>query len=116
MRKNPKPYIEHILIAITKIKEYTKGMDQTSFATNTLVQDGVVRQLEIIGEACSNLEDNFRATYPTIPWSQIVGMRNKLAHEYWDIDLGVVWTTITTEILDLENELENILVELPAAT
>ena len=69
----------------------------------------MIRQIEIIGEACNNLEDNFKNTHPNIPWSQIVAMRNKLAHEYWDIDIPIVWQTAKVESLQLKEQLLTLL-------
>ncbi len=74
-----------------------------------MVYDAVVRNLEIIGEACSHLEEEFKDTHPNIPWAQIIGMRNKLAHEYWDIDIDIVWQAATIEAPQLQKQLLDLL-------
>ncbi|PIZ47825.1 hypothetical protein CO180_03155 [candidate division WWE3 bacterium CG_4_9_14_3_um_filter_41_6] len=105
MQKSPSPYIHHIIDSTTQISEYLEGLNEAEFRQNRLVQDAVVRQLELIGEACSNLEENFRNSHPNIPWMQIIGMRNKLAHEYWDIDLGLIWQTAVSDAPQLKRQL-----------
>ena len=109
MQKSPNPYILHIIDAASQIAEYLEGFDEKAFQENQLVQDGVVRQLEVIGEACSKLEARFRESYLNIPWVQIVGMRNKLVHEYWDIDLSIVWQAATQEVPSLKKQLLNLI-------
>ena len=109
MQKSPNPYILHIIDAATQIQEYLENIGEQEFRSNRLIQDGAVRQLEVIGEACSNLEENFRESYPRIPWNQIVGMRNKLDHEYWDIDLSIVWQAATVETPALKSQLLELL-------
>ncbi len=68
--------------------------------------------MEIIGEATSNLENNFKKTYPEIPWRDIADFRNVLAHEYWDVDLEIVWRAVKEDIKVLEVALLPILAEL----
>jgi uncharacterized protein with HEPN domain len=68
MKKNPLIYIEHISACITKIKDYTEGVDEDGFLQNSLIQDAVIRNFEIIGEATKKLNDDFRAKYPEIEW------------------------------------------------
>jgi uncharacterized protein with HEPN domain len=89
--KIPAIYIEHILICIQRIKDYTEGLDEKGFLANNLVQDGVIRNFEIIGEATKHLNDEFRSKYPTIEWKKIAGMRDKLIHDYIGVDLWALW-------------------------
>ena len=109
MKKSPSPYINHIVEATTQISEYLGGLNETDFRKNRLVQDAIVRQLEIIGEACSNLEENFKNSHPKIPWAQIIAMRNKLTHEYWDIDISIIWQAATKEAPELKIQLLELL-------
>lgn len=74
-------YLEHIGAAIDKIQAYTKGLSEESFQNSTLVQDAVVRQFEIIGEATKRLSKEIREEYPDIPWKDMAGMRDVLIHE-----------------------------------
>lgn len=105
MQKNPSPLIQHIIEATEKIFEYTEGVSKVEFRKNTLIQDAVIRQLEIIGEASNKLEVGFKSSHPKIPWKEIVGMRNKLAHEYWDVDIELLWHASQVEVPELKSAL-----------
>ena len=80
----------HILDAINQIETYTADLSYAQFSQTRLVQDGVMHQLEIIGEAGRNLSDEFRDQHVQLPWSQIISLRNRLIHAYFDINLGIV--------------------------
>jgi uncharacterized protein with HEPN domain len=82
MKKEPIIYIEHIRVCISRIKEYTKGIDEDGFLKNNLIQDAVIRNFEIIGEATKKLNDDFSEKYSEIEWKKIAGMRDKLIHNY----------------------------------
>lgn len=74
------------------------GVDQERFESETLLQDAVVRRLEIIGEAASRLSPGTRAALPAVPWAQIVGMRDRIVHEYVRLDLGILWQVVRAEL------------------
>ncbi|MDI6792875.1 MAG: DUF86 domain-containing protein [bacterium] len=105
-------YLQHILDAIKKIEEYLQGIEEERFAQNTLIQDGVIRQLEIIGEAVKNLSMDLRSHYTGISWKDIAGMRDKLIHHYFGVDLNAVWTTATEDVPVFKEEIQRILKEL----
>ncbi len=105
-------YLQHILDAISRIEEYLHGVDEEAFYQQTLVQDGVIRQLEIIGEATKRLSRDVRARYPSVPWQDIAGMRDKLIHDYLGVDLGAVWLTACDDVPVLEAEVSRMLEEL----
>ena len=86
MEKSPVIYLRHIQDCIGKIQEYTKDLDEDGFLKNTMIQDAVIRNFEIIGEATKQLNSDFRAKYPTIEWKKIAGMRDKLIHDYIGVD------------------------------
>lgn len=109
MRKNPIIYIEHISICIARIKEYTAGIDEAGFLANNLIQDAVIRNFEIIGEATKKLNEDFRATYSDIEWKKIAGMRDKLIHDYIGVDLWAVWGVVEKIIPSLELQIQEIL-------
>lgn len=87
--------------AIERIQSYTACMDEAAFRRDTLVQDAVIRNFEVIGEACRNIlrdEPEFAVRHPELPLSGAYEMRNALAHGYFKIDLGVVWATIGNDL------------------
>jgi uncharacterized protein with HEPN domain len=102
MIKDDLAYIDHILDCIRKINEFSKGLSLKEFKTNELVQDAIIRNIEIIGEASKKNSKNTKQTYYKIPWKEIAGMRDKLVHNYLGVDVTVVWKTIHQDIPMLE--------------
>lgn len=89
-------YLQHILEAISHIQDYTAGMSVDGFMADRKTSDAVIRNLEIIGEACNNVAKNypsFAAQHNSVPWGFAYEMRNALAHGYFTVDLGIVWQT-----------------------
>lgn len=109
MEKNPIIYIEHIKDCIEKIKTYTQNLSEEDFLINSLVQDAVIRNFEIIGEASKHIDDDFRKKYPEIEWKKMAGMRDKLIHDYIGVDLWAVWGVVETIIPVFETQIQNIL-------
>jgi uncharacterized protein with HEPN domain len=98
-------YLSHILPAIENIREYTAGMDRGSYLADRRTQDAVVRNFEVIGEACNkvrSLHPAFAARHPDVRWSTAYEMRNALAHGYFQVDQQVVWATIQNDLQDFE--------------
>jgi uncharacterized protein with HEPN domain len=109
MKKNPIIYIEHISICISRIREYTREIDENTFLKNNLVQDAVIRNFEIIGEATKKLDEDFRLKYSEIEWKKIAGMRDKLIHDYIGVDLWAVWGVVENIIPTLDKQIKEIL-------
>lgn len=104
MKQNDQVFLAHILDAIIQIKDYTAGLSYDQFSQTRLVQDGVLRQLEIIGEASRNLSEEFRAQSPELPWSQIISLRNRLIHAYFEVNLGIIWDIVQNDLRLLEQK------------
>lgn len=109
MKRDDTVYLHHIWDSIGKIEEYLMGIDEKKFYQVSLIQDGVIRQLEIIGEAAKHISPEFRAQYPEIPWQDIAGTRDKLIHDYFGVDIEKVWLTASEDISKLKIELARIL-------
>lgn len=112
--KDDSVYIRHISDSIERIEKYLKDIDEDEFARNTLIQDAVIRQLAIIGEAGKRIPHDLRKRHKDIPWKDVVGMRDKLIHDYFGVDLQAVWDTATIDIPELKKEVKKILKELSA--
>jgi uncharacterized protein with HEPN domain len=108
MIKNDQVYLEHIHVAITKIENFTKGVSRFDFDRNVMIQDAIIRNIEIIGEATKKISKSFAQTHEEIPWSAMAGMRDKLIHDYLDVDLDVVWKTVEVDLPLLKELISNI--------
>jgi uncharacterized protein with HEPN domain len=109
MQRDDSVYLKHIRDAIRKIEGYTKGVRRATFEKNTLIQDAVIRQIEIIGEATKRLSNPVKEQNPQIPWQDIAGMRDKLIHDYFGVDVEKVWLTVQLDIPALKNSVNKIL-------
>lgn len=103
--KNPNIYILHILSSISRIEQYTQDITEEEFYSNFLIQDAVIRNIQVIGEASKKFEEEFRESNAHIPWRKIGAMRNKIIHEYFGIDLPAVWQVITVDLMILKDQL-----------
>jgi uncharacterized protein with HEPN domain len=106
MSKNDSLYLYHILDSISKIENFMENIDENEFKTNELVQSAVIRQLEIIGEATKQISNDTRKKYTNVPWKDIAGMRDKLIHGYFGVDIDAVWNTIQKDIPTLKKHIE----------
>jgi uncharacterized protein with HEPN domain len=90
-------YLKSIRECLERIEEYA-GADAAKFMNSRLFQDGVIRNLELIGEATKNLSTELRDANPEIPWRQIAGMRDVLIHDYLKVNLARIWSTVVTDL------------------
>ena len=102
MIKDPNVYIEHISACIDRIKEYTNGIDESRFLSDNLIQDAVIRNFEIIGEATKKLNEDFRTKYAVVEWKKIAGMRDKLIHDYFNTDVKILWKAAQEDVPQLK--------------
>jgi len=108
-RRSSKLYIKDILDCIDKIEKYVKGLSFEDFTKNKMVIDAVVRNFEIIGEAAKNISSEVKARYNKIPWKEMAGMRDKTIHEYFGVDLKIIWKTIKQSLPALKKAIKVIL-------
>jgi uncharacterized protein with HEPN domain len=103
--------LRDILDAIRQIELYLNRVSYLRFVATRLLQDGVAHQLEIIGEAARNLSEDFREQHSEMPWQDIIGMRNRIAHAYFAVDVRAVWDTTKSDLPTFRAQIEQILGE-----
>lgn len=102
-------YLQHILDSIEKIEKYLKEISFDIFTQNEMMVGATVRELEIIGEAATKIDKIIKEKYKDIPWNEMVGMRHRLIHEYFGVDIGVVWETCQSNLPDLKQKIASII-------
>lgn len=100
--KDDRLYLIHLSESIKKIESYTKGLDFASFMQNTLIQDAVLRNLQVLAESTQRLSEDFKMRHPEIEWYKIAGLRNILVHDYLGIDLETVWAVVANKLPELK--------------
>ncbi len=98
MKKDDTVYLRHILDAIGMVENYTRGLSENEFLSHAMAKDAVVREIEIIGEATKNISDEFQVEHPEIPWMKMIGIRNKIVHEYFNVNFSIVWDTVQEDL------------------
>lgn len=109
MIRDYRDYLQDILDAINETQQFTYGMSYTGFPEDRKTVNAVIRSLEVIGEATSRIPSEIRVQAPKGPWKYMAGMRNKLIHEYFGVDLEIVWVVIQEELPPLRKEIEGLL-------
>lgn len=107
--RNYKLYLDDILEATKRIEKYSEGFTLKKMEKDSLVVDAVVRNLEIIGEAVKNIPANIKEKYADIEWKKIAGLRDILAHEYFGVDLVVLWDIVENKLPVLKKQVAYIL-------
>jgi len=115
MRKNHSIFLEHILQSIDLVEEYTSGKTKDDFLKSVPLQDMVLRRLEIIGEAVKNIPEEIRQKYSDIPWRKIAGMRDKLIHRYFMVDIEFTWGVVKKDLPPLKEQISKILEQIKEA-
>lgn len=108
--KDDRVYLQHIRDAIGRIESYI-GEGKEAFFREGIVQDAVIRNLEVIGETVKNLSAEMRSQHPEIPWTRIAGMRDVLIHVYFGVRLETVWNAVEHRLPELKAHIERLLVE-----
>lgn len=106
MPKDPYVFFEDMLDSIVKIQKYTAYTSFEEFSEDEMRIDAVLRNLEVIGEAASNIPSEIRSKYPNIQWKKIVGLRNILIHEYFGVDMVIVWDIVENYLDALKNDVQ----------
>jgi uncharacterized protein with HEPN domain len=109
MPRDHRAYLDDILEAIQRIEQYTASVNLESLKTDQLVLDGVVRNLEIIGEAAKKLPDDVKSRAKDIDWRKIAGMRDILIHEYFGIDVEIIWDVVKKKLPELRDAVNQLL-------
>ena len=108
MKRN-KVYLQHILDSTAAIDSFVAAIKPEEFLEERLLQDGVIRELEIVGEAAKNLSEDFRNSNNHIPWKDIMGTRDRLIHEYFGVDLDTVWKTAKQDLPRLKKWVDDLM-------
>ena len=111
MIKDSLIFVKHILASIRLIQSFSRPLTKEKLTKNELRQSAILRELEVIGEAVKNLPEEFTNKYRNVEWSKIAGLRDKLIHHYFGIDLDIVWEVIEKDLPSLKKKLEEILVK-----
>jgi uncharacterized protein with HEPN domain len=107
-KRDPDLLIQDMLEAAQKIELFTAGLDHPAFLRDEKTVDAVVRNLEVLGEAARQLPDDFTSQHPDVPWYQIAGLRNRIVHDYFDLDLNIIWQIIHHDLPQLKARLEKL--------
>jgi uncharacterized protein with HEPN domain len=108
-RRDSDLLLEDIETAVERIERYVAGLTKASFLADDKTVDAVVRNLEIVGEATRRLDEDFRRRNPVLPWAQIAGLRNRIVHDYFGLDLEIIWQVISHDVPKLRAEVKKLL-------
>ena len=109
MNREYRDYLVDILQSMAETSEFIGGMSFAAFTQDRKTINAVVRSLEVLGEAAKHIPDDLRAQAPDVPWKRMAGMRDKLIHEYFGVDLSLIWAVINDELPPLRPKIEQLL-------
>ena len=111
MPRDYRVYVDDIIGAIEKIQRFTVGLDRETFSQDEKTFDAVIRNLEVIGEAIKKIPEDVRTCYPLVEWKKIACVRDILVHEYFGIDVEIVWDILQNKLAPLEIQMRQILAD-----
>ncbi len=111
MSRNYNLYLQDIVEAADRVASYVESMTRSEFETDQMRIDAVIRNLGIIGEAVKKIPDSIREKYPSVPWHNIAGLRNRVIHVYFNVNMDVVWDALQTKLPPLKTQIQRILKE-----
>lgn len=111
-KRDYRDYLQDILASVDDIESFIENMDFNSFKKDKKTVYAVIRCIEVLGEAAGKIPDSVRAKFPSVPWGAMMGMRNKMVHEYFGIDLIILWQTVKEDIPPLKQVVQEALGEI----
>lgn len=111
--RTEREFLADILEAVRRAEAYVADMDYEEFLADTKTQDAVIRTLEIMGEATKRLSAELRQQHPSVPWKNMAGVRDKLIHDYFGVNLDIVWQIVTDELPAIGMQVEEIRKQVP---
>lgn len=111
MSRNYDLYLQDVVTAADRVASYIEGVTRDEFETDQMRLDAVIRNLQIIGEAIKKIPDSIQKRYPNIPWQEIAGLRNRVTHVYFDVDINIIWDVVHSELPVLKTQIQEIIRE-----
>lgn len=101
MSRDPRLYIDDIIDAVENALRYSEGLEREQYKPGAIAFEAIVRQIEVIGEAAAHLPPEIQGQAPSIPWANLIGMRNRMIHGYFAIDPDIVWSVVNHKLATL---------------
>ena len=111
MSRNYNLYLQDIVVAADRIVSYVENVSRGEFEADQMRLDAVIRNLQVIGEAVKKIPDSIQKGYPNIPWQEIAGLRNRVTHVYFDVNIDIIWDVVQSELPTLKIQLQEIIKE-----
>lgn len=106
MKRRDEVYVGHMLDTANAVAERMRSVSRQEYDDDEFLRAGLLHMVQTIGEAARRVSDDYRAAHPEIPWSEIIGMRHKIVHDYIHVNYDIVWTVVTREVPRLVRSLK----------